>query len=301
FMMQNEVLSAQIEELITQAIDTHVHSAPSYFPRLFDDLQLRQDILNSPMTGVVLKSHGQATPERAYIGNKLAGREVFFGSITLNLFNGGINPIAVEGELLMGAKIVWFPTIHAANHIKFYGGSNYKNMKTTHTLPEIKEGIKIIDKDGKLLPEVDEVLKAVKKYDACVATGHMSIEESVLLCRRALALGIKKVVLTHPDFETQRVPVALQSELAKEGVFIEKTALNVRWKSITMADMAKSILEIGSAHCIISTDYGQVTSLPIPQGMREYVADLLNNGIAKEDIEIMLKKNPRKILGFKGD
>ncbi|MDR2660414.1 MAG: DUF6282 family protein [Spirochaetaceae bacterium] len=278
--------------------DTHVHSFPSHFPRLFDDLELEQAVVKSGLGGVVLKFHAGPTAERAYIANKHAGREVFFGSITLNSFMGGINPIAVEGELLLGAKIVWFPTIHSANHIRFYGGSDYKNMKAKHSLPVLKHGIVITGEDGKLIPEVFEVLDLIAKYDVCVATGHMSIEESAALCRAALKRGIKKVVLTHPDFETQKVPLPLQVELAREGAMIEKTALNLRWKNISIGDLVKSIAAIGPEHCILSTDYGQVNSPPIPEGISCYISELIANGVKKDDIELMFKHNPKKILGL---
>ena len=40
-----------------------------------------------------------------------------FSGIALNNASGGINPHAVNHAINIGAKIVWLPTLSAANHI----------------------------------------------------------------------------------------------------------------------------------------------------------------------------------------
>ena len=40
-----------------------------------------------------------------------------FVSVTLNKVIGGINPLAVETALKLGAKVVWLPTQSAKNHL----------------------------------------------------------------------------------------------------------------------------------------------------------------------------------------
>jgi hypothetical protein len=287
------------EEFLHNAIDMHVHSSPSHFPRLTDDIDLAKSLIEAGMGGAVVKFHGGGAAARAYLANKCAGREVLFGSITLNGFVGGINALAAEAEILLGARIVWFPTIHSANHIRFYGHSEWKNIKADRPLPSPKRGIAALGEDGRLLPEAAEVLDVAAKYDVCVATGHLSIEESVVLCKEARERGVKKIVLTHADFETQKAPLTVQAELAKEGVLIEKTALSVKLGHIGIKEMAESIVHIGPEHCILATDYGQANSLPIPEGFAEFLSSLLENGVERDALKIMTKHNSRKILGLK--
>jgi hypothetical protein len=288
----------ETERLLCGAVDSHVHSIPSHFPRLMDDMDLAESLVKSGMRGAVVKFHGGGTASRAYLANKHVGREVLFGSITLNGFVGGINPLAAEAELLLGARVVWFPTIHSMNHIRFYGSSEWKNIKAERALPSPKQGFTAVGEDGRLLPEVIEVLDAAAKYDVCVATGHLSAGESAALCREALQRGVKKIVLTHADFETQKVPLDLQTELAGEGVMIEKTALAVKWGHIGIEDMARSIVHLGPEHCILATDYGQADNLAIPEGFSEFMFSLLANGVKHDALETMIKHNPRKILGL---
>jgi hypothetical protein len=291
--------NAELKELLHGAIDMHVHSIPSHFPRLMDDIDLAESLVKAGMGGAVVKFHGGGTAARAYLTNKHMGCEVLFGSITLNDFVGGINPVAVEAELLLGARVVWFPTIHSMNHIRFYGGSEWKNIKAKRSLPPPKRELTAFGEDGRLLPEVGEVLDVAAKYDVCVATGHLSIGESVALCREALRRGVKKIVLTHVDFETQKVPLELQAELAEEGVMIEKTALAVKWGHIGIEETARSIVHLGPEHCVLATDYGQADNVAIPEGLAGFLLSLLENGVEQDALEAMIKLNPRKMLGLK--
>jgi hypothetical protein len=288
--------SNEISSLLHGAVDMHVHSIPSHFPRLLDDIDLAESIIQSNMGGAVVKFHGGSTAGRVYLANKHVGREVLFGSITLNSFVGGINPLAVESEILLGAKIVWFPTIHAANHINYYGGSEWNHMKAERSLPSPKHSIVILDEYKRLLPDVIDTLDVAVKYDVCVATGHLSIEESTFLCKEAFRRGMKKVILTHVDFETQHVPLDLQIEFANKGVMIEKTTLSVKLGHISIEEMAQSIIRIGAEHCILATDFGQANNPPIPQGFSEFLSSLLDNGVKYEDLETMVKRNPAKML-----
>ncbi|MDR2523528.1 MAG: DUF6282 family protein [Synergistaceae bacterium] len=285
-------------ELLRDAVDMHVHSTPSHFPRLIDDLDLAESVAGAAMRGAVVKFHGGCTAARAYLANKHAGREALFGSITLNGFVGGVNPLAVEAEVLLGAKIVWFPTIHAANHIIYYGGAEWRHMKAERSLPSPRRGIAATDAEGRLLPEVLDVLDVAAKYDICVATGHLSISESVALCREAARRGVKKIVLTHADFETQKVPLDLQAALSKEGVLIEKTALTVVLGHIGIEEMAQGIAEIGPERCILATDFGQANNPPIPQGFSEILSALLDNGLTPKALEMMIRHNPKRMLGL---
>ena len=67
------------------------------------------------MKGFVLKSHYIPTAERAKVVTKAVPGIQAFGAITLNHSVGGLNPVAVELSGRSGAKIVWMPTVDAAN------------------------------------------------------------------------------------------------------------------------------------------------------------------------------------------
>ncbi|MEM2002505.1 MAG: hypothetical protein QXT77_07680, partial [Candidatus Methanomethylicaceae archaeon] len=64
----------------------------------------------------------------------------------------------------------------------------------------------------------------------------------------------------------------------------------------SLLNVAKQIRAMGAEHCIISTDFG-VYTLPTPvEGLREFIACLLDLGITSEEIKLMSAVNPAKIL-----
>jgi imidazolonepropionase-like amidohydrolase len=60
----------------------------------------------------------------------------------------------------------------------------------------------------------------------------------------------------------------------------------------------EEIRAVGAQHCIISTDLGQCDNPPAAEGMRMFIALLLKNGITQDEIELMAKINPAKLLGL---
>ena len=63
----------------------------------------------------MLKSHYAPTYERAKVVTKAVPGIQAFGAITLNHSVGGLNPVALEIAGRSGNKIVWMPTVDAAN------------------------------------------------------------------------------------------------------------------------------------------------------------------------------------------
>src|ERR1700691_4525313 len=92
-----------------------VHVAPGVIERRIDDIDLAHEFLKHGLKGFVLKSHYLPTAERAQVVTKAVPGIQAFGAITLNHSVGGLNPVAVELSGRSGAKIVWMPTVDAAN------------------------------------------------------------------------------------------------------------------------------------------------------------------------------------------
>jgi len=59
---------------------------------------------------------------------------------------------------------------------------------------------------------------------------------------------------------------------------------------------AEQIRQVGTDHCILATDFGGYT-LPAPvEGLREFIACLLDLGLPAHDIRKMVRTNPEKLL-----
>jgi hypothetical protein len=247
------------------------------------------------MRGIVLKDSGYPNAPLALLIRKLVPDLEIFGSLCLNFNCGGLNYHAVESYAQLGAKVVWMPTYASANSI-----STFRSLG----VPMEGEGITIIDDRGRLVPEIAPILSAVKKYDMVLATGHISPEEIFALVEEALRLGITKLLITHPlDKEfSDRVPSMDElKRLSSMGAIIEHTFvchLHTEF-SRNPAHTVEAIRELGAEHCIISTDLGLFTYNPPPaEGLRMFIATLIRHGLSTEEVELMAKINPAKLLGL---
>jgi hypothetical protein len=287
-----------IDNLVRGAIDMHIHSAPVDMPCL-DALEIASQARQAGMRAIVLKHHSFPTAPLAHLVRQVVPGISVFGSICLEYDIGGLNPHAVEASAkLGGAKVVWMPTISAAN-------SRDKLKKMDHGPgPNLKgAGYSIMDENGALLADIEGILSLVKEFDMVLASGHMSPGETLALFKAARKAGIEKLVVTHPS-NTEVVDQALSLEdlrqLVKMGAFIEHTAI------ITMpgpynhnpTETAELIKAIGAQHCIMSTDLGPKLTPPPVEGMKIFISSLLGLGITPNEIELMVKVNPAKLLGL---
>ena len=114
-----ESRAAQVSELLAGAIDLHCHSGPAVMPRILDHHDALLDAAAAGFKAVVYKDHYYPGMAHATILEKLfkdKGVRLFSG-IVLNNATGGWNPHAVDHTIKLGGKIVWLPTVSAANHI----------------------------------------------------------------------------------------------------------------------------------------------------------------------------------------
>ncbi len=285
----DEPYKTLIPSLLQGAWDLHIHTIPSQFPRALDDVETVQQASAAGMAGVVIKSHYEPTGARARLVNRRkVGTARAFGTVVLNWPVGGLNPYAVWSALEMGAGLVFMPTRDAANCLR--DPALQKNFFE-------RPGISILDADGALRPEVLTIMEIVKKYGAALATGHISPEESLVLCREGCRRGVR-MVLTHPEWYRTAMAPEQQRELAREGTFIEKCWYNLEDGSCSPAEMACHIRMIGAEHCFLSTDRGQKgREFPV-DAMKHFIAVLLEEGITETELRQMLCRTPRRVLGL---
>ena len=110
------------DELLTGAIDMHCHCYPEFslkaMKRMEDD-EWAALAARAGMRGAVLKSHFWPTMTNVYyLRKQLPEGFRLFGSITLNVNCGGLEPYAVEAAASLGAKVVWMPTWSAENDLQ---------------------------------------------------------------------------------------------------------------------------------------------------------------------------------------
>lgn len=281
------------KNLLKGVIDLHVHSYPDIRERAYTDFQLMEAARKVGAKAIVIKTHHGTTMDRAYLTNqynkKLYGDNDFimFGSITLNEAVGGFNPVAVETALKLGAKIIWLPTTYSKNHLEAFGKTG---------------GIECIDENGQILPEIEKIIKLAIKYDAILATGHISPKEVFAVVEKAKKLGLDKIIVTHPEFWVVGMTVEDQVELVKKyDVFLERCYAQPlgggKYKS-NLEDNYEIIKKVGCNNIIVDTDGGQVENPNWEVAFEEYIQYLYDRGITEKEMEIMTIKNAAKLLGI---
>ncbi|SHH15448.1 hypothetical protein SAMN02745245_00670 [Anaerosphaera aminiphila DSM 21120] len=273
--------------LLKGGYDLHVHTTPSHIDRLLDDIELVEQANHYKMDGVMIKNHYESTAGRAsLINHHFTFNTRALGGVVLNWPVGGINPYAVESALKLGAKFVWLPTRDSLHCLKFgdMKGDFFK-----------RPGISILDDKGKLISPFYEVLEVIKKYDGVLATGHVSVEESILACEEARKQGVK-TVLTHPDWYRTKVPKSIQVELAKNGVKIEKLWANLSDGDCSAESMIDSIKSIGTSSVFISTDRGQKDKENPLDSILSFIELLLDYNFTESEIKDMVSKVPEELV-----
>jgi len=304
-MLGDNLVPTEVIELLRGAIDVHVHTNPHLLPQNIaqDVVALAAQAKEAGMRALAIKDVGVPTTGAAYVVTRLGPGIPVYGSYVMNLANGGLNPRGVQVALTHGdgAKIIYFPTGDTLNHVRyrkrFYAGIN---------LPLPEEQAVTAMKDGRLVPEVREIIALVKEHDASLATAHLSAAESHAVVREARNQGLRRIIVSHAKWAMTGLTLEDLKDFAGQGCLVELEA------SLMMPimyfvhgeapadprDIAATMRAVGPEHCLMDSDLGQLYS-PLPvEGLRTYVAMLLKCGLSAKEIEVMLHRNPARILGL---
>lgn len=265
------------------AIDVHVHSLPDSEPRSIDAFAVARLAKQYGMRALLFKNHNTHTASLAYLVSLEAQGIEVYGGIALNNTVGGINPNAVEhmaqttGRL---GRVVWMPTRDAG------------------TIP--------VSRDGELLPEVKDVLAVMARENLSLATGHSSAEDALLLIREAPAMGVERVIVTHPIAGNVGMTLEQQREAAGMGAYLEYCFNHVfpvsrgelREGGPTLDSVVEAIRAVGTELAILSTDLGQQLNPVHTDGLISFVLQLREHGFTANEIDQMIKTNPARFLGL---
>ena len=139
------------------------------------------------------------------------------------------------------------------------------------------------------------MMDIIKERGGCLATGHISPEESIILCKEGRARGVP-MILTHPEFQRTKISGEIQKELAEQGVFIEKNWLNLVTGSVTAEEMAANIRSAGVEHVYLATDRGQQTGPSPVEEYRNFIMAMLEQGFTEKELFVMTHQVPAQII-----
>lgn len=290
----------RIQQIIKQAIDTHVHIGPEIIPRKYTVDMFIADQENE-LGGAVFKNHFY--PTAPFIQNAKRTTMELFGGVVLNNAVGGLNAEAIYASTLIANKpvVVWLPTINAT---QFLQNSKYeiapewvKQQKFSSRKSSLIKPVAITE-GGKLTKPMKEVLKAIKQYDCVLATGHISWGESLLVIKEAKNLKINRILITHPIYQRIAMPINVQKQLAEKGCFIEQCYSMHSIDKISISEIVKQIKAVGTGSVVLSSDVGQLYSPPPSEALFTFATLLQKEGFTEKALFTMLVENPKKLLGI---
>jgi hypothetical protein len=280
-------------------IDLHVHSHPDVFGRNMDDIDIANLAKARGMRGIVLKNHISETASRAALVTKVVPGIEVFGGIVLNKAVGGINPDAVEWmHRVHGSrgKVVWLPTFESDKHVKTFGGKDAKGL--------------VVAPGGVVTPEMEAILKTIARENLVLATGHVHPEEILAVVKRGSELGVKNMVITHGLTNVPGLTMEQAKQVVSMGAVIEVCFLQFQagpnaplaflthWTQINAKHIAQGVKEFGAKGIVVSSDLGQSANITHPDGLEVAIGAMKREGISDADIDLMVRKNPAKLLGL---
>jgi hypothetical protein len=282
-------------------IDMHVHSYPDVFGRNMDDIDVATLAKARGMRGILLKNHVAETASRAALTMKVVPGIEVFGGVVLNRAVGGVNPDAVEWMYRTygsRGKVVWLPTFESDKHVKTFGKPDAKGL--------------VVAPGGKVTPEMEAILKIIARENLLLATGHVHAEEVVAVVKRGKELGVKNMIVTHGLTSVPGLSMAQAKQVVADGAVIEVCFLQflagpnapitlqflTHWQQVNAKNVAQALKELGAGGLVISSDLGQAGNMTHPDGIEAAIGAMKKEGISDADIDIMMRKNPARLLGL---
>jgi hypothetical protein len=271
------------------SIDLHAHHGPDAYDRQWDAFEVVRLAKERGMRGVVLKNHWTETAGLAQLIRKYGAQGIeVFGSVTLDTPVGGVNPMAVrymadvEGSW---GRIVWMPTHDSEHEVNYYKETRAKA---------------IVSRDGKLIPEVFEVLDLIKERNLTLATGHVEPWEVLAIMAEARKRGITRIIVTHPLLGPQFTELTLpqMQEAVKLGGAIEITAGAFFRDGSAKTRAIDVIKALGTQNVFIGSDSGLVGTPNHPDALAMAAKSLRTAGFSEQDLNRMFKETPARLVGL---
>lgn len=319
------------KELLQGSIDVHVHATPHLpsSPRRLDPVEAAIQARDAGMRTIVLMDVFEMSNGIAWLVNRLVPDFKVYGGLILNTVYGSLNPRAVKTAISYGdgAKFISFGThstyFQASREGRIVDG---KFVPLSQLYPEFKR--EEVDRairipvDGTMTKELDAILSIIASNpDVYMNTGHVSPAEAIRLVELGNTYGISNILVA--TAVTKASTTDQLAYMVDLGAFIEYTlaaythttpipkthyypeleyaAIDEGMGEQTSGGIrlaAEQIQTLGAENCIIATDFG-VYTLPDPvEGLREFIAALLDLGIPLGDIRKLVAINPSKLLGL---
>lgn len=305
-------------ELLRGAISYHDHygwehggGVDPICRKTYDPVDIARSAADHGLRAVVLRNLYFTSAGDADLVMRLVPEIQAIGGIFLNSQVGGINPIAVDTAMTYGggAKFVCMATDSSAN------GARAAGVDEAAIRADPVRYVTPFDEHKRLKPEMRRVLEIVAEHDVLFETGSLMPDEILSILTSARDIGVKKLLVTHPQPWFCGMTVDQMKQAVDLGAVIEFTwmfyghGMSYQTRKYggpgavpppveNVGTAFDQIRALGAQNCVLSTDYGTL-DLPLPvEGLREFVFCLLDLGLTADEISVMIRDNPARLLGL---
>ena len=283
--------------------DLHIYCTPCVYARQFDEIDMAKQCRDVGYKAILSKRHHCINADAAQLATKAVPGMRVFGGVVLNWDVGGLNPIAVDSAIMLGAKEVWMPNRHAGKgSTKPIKGDIYRH----NVPPRFKERpslytkeyppINILTPDGRIQSSLYEIFGLVADANIILGTGHISRQEAMALIEVARKSNVRKMVVTHPDPLPDSEfywPIEDLMRVADMGAICEFNSLRCQgWAR----QWAEAIRKVGPSRCVMASGLGAWGWIHPIEGMRNFIRQMRLQGLTEKEIDMMTKEIPAKLL-----
>ncbi|MEM2921962.1 MAG: DUF6282 family protein, partial [Candidatus Bathyarchaeia archaeon] len=124
--------------------------------------------------------------------------------------------------------------------------------------------------------------------------------ETLSLADAARKAGVKKLLITHPGWEATNWPIDTLVRLVGMGATLEYcyNSCMPYGNRLDPKRIVEGVKRVGAEHCVMATDFGQPYNPNPIDGMRQFIKVMMALGISEQEVDIMTRRNPARLLSI---
>jgi len=295
-----------------RVIDMHVHIGPELLRRKYTAESLATEARRDGF-GVVMKNHFIPTTAQVSQVRRPDDNVALVGSVALNFGAGGVDDHGVRAALSGWKRdvtaadpdsdrfVVWMPTLCCESHLRCYNRRDISEswgIKREYTRFYAEgTGYHLDPQDPAKMAALRRALEVIRDHDLILATGHCDRAETLTVVKTAHEMGIRRIIMTHPLFQSTELDPATMARMWDEyGAYSELAFVNLAMDNLSYRQYTEVIEAVGPKGVILSSDVGQIFSPPVGEALREFFSQLHAHGVAEDDIVQMSVLNTNHLL-----
>jgi len=217
------------------------------------------------------------------------------------------SPQKAREQLEAGVTGIWMPVAMTANTLSKVGGKNiwWDSSASPRDLTEamsweeaLKIGHYLLNDNGKLKPEIREIIHIVAEFDAALFFGHATHREIFAMAEEVDKLRFKRAVVDHPFSPFVDLSTEQMQQLAGVGIFLNFTYDELSpLLGVDPFKMYQAIRSVGVDHVTLSSDGGEPLFPNSVECIRQIRAYMRAFGLSDEEVHRVSSVNPAIIVG----